>query len=59
MVVGVHVGPDVLRADHLCYPYQLVVVVCALEERFLGEHHTGEHAASGPDIELVVVVVVT
>lgn len=58
MVVGVHVGADVVRTDHLGDTDQLVIIIATFEEGFLGEHHTSEHAACRPDIELVVIIVI-
>ena len=49
---------DVFRAYDPCDLEQLIVVVLSLEEWLFGEHHAGQHAASGPDVQLIVVVMI-
>lgn len=58
VAVGVDIGTDVVSPDHFRNSNQLIIVVATLEERFLSEHHSCEHAARGPDVKLVVVVVI-
>ena len=60
--------PDVIKLSHIllyvlsaydsCYLEQLVIVILSLEKRFFGEHHACKHAARGPNIERVVIVIV-
>ena len=58
MFVLFYVCADVICPDHLCDPYQLIVIVAPLEERLLCKHHARKHAPSRPHIKLVVVIVV-
>ena len=47
-----------LCSDNLRYFDQLIIVVRALEERLLLEHHASQHASRGPDVKLIIVKVV-
>jgi len=59
VVHSIDIGPDIICTDHFSDPYQLIVVVTPFEKWLLDEDHTSEHAAGGPNIQLVVVIVVT
>jgi len=54
-VVFGNIGEEVVSAKNFGNFDQLIVIVLALEERFLLEDHAGEHTAKGPDIKGVVV----
>ena len=54
-LVLVQVLEQLLSAEHLGYPHQLVVVVVTVEERLLPEDHRGQHAAQRPQVQRVVV----
>mmetsp|Transcript_2371 Transcript_2371/g.6553 ORF Transcript_2371/g.6553 Transcript_2371/m.6553 type:complete len:237 (+) Transcript_2371:263-973(+) len=55
-VVGVEVVEEFLRAQDLCDLDELIVVVMAVEEGFLSEDHSCEHASETPHVEGVVVL---
>jgi hypothetical protein len=54
-VVLLHIRKEFIRAKHFRNLNELVVVVLALEERFLLENHARKHAAKRPDVQRVVI----
>ena len=58
MIILVNIGPNIISSDYLCYTNELVIVVAAFEEWLFSKHHSGQHAPSGPNIELIIVVIV-
>jgi len=51
----VNVSKEVVSSENLRNLHELVIVVASLEEWFLLEDHSSEHAAKRPDIKRVVV----
>ena len=54
--VLVQVRVQFLRAQHLCNPDQLVIIVVAVKKRLLTKNHPGEHAPQRPQIQRVIVI---
>jgi hypothetical protein len=54
-VVLINVGVQLICTNHLGNLDELVLVVLALEERFLLKDLPGKHAAEGPNVQTVVV----
>ena len=54
-VVLLNVIEQIVCAQNLGNLHELIVVVLALEKRFLLENHSGKHATERPNVERVVV----
>mmetsp|Transcript_8091 Transcript_8091/g.20738 ORF Transcript_8091/g.20738 Transcript_8091/m.20738 type:complete len:348 (-) Transcript_8091:212-1255(-) len=54
--VLVEVHKQVVCAQHLGDLHQLIVVVMAVEKGLLPEDHAGKHAAEGPEVQRVIIV---
>lgn len=54
-VVLLYIGEELLSSQHFRNLYELVVVVFALEERFLLKYHSSKHTAQRPYIQTIVV----
>lgn len=58
-VVFAHVVVEFFSAQHSSYLLQLVVVVAPFEERLFVKNHASHHHPQGPDVEGVVVKLVS
>ena len=55
-LILVDVLKHILSSDDLCNFDKLIIIISSFEERFSLEHHTGQDAASTPNIKLIIVV---